>query len=160
MENKVVVRKIQVKDIPEVLLLIQQMYKEHDEAEPGLFIQNILTDEHITNYLNESLISKDYVLLVAEKDGIIMGVIQARVKKTPSFYAEKQIGYLDDLAVHNDFRRQGIGTLLTKHALEYLKSRGIKLVETKIYEFNEASEKLSESLGFKKTFSYYYKKLT
>ena len=42
-------------------------------------------------------------------------------------------------------------------ALDYLKSRNIRIVEGKIYEFNQASQKMSEKLGFKKTFSYFCK---
>jgi ribosomal protein S18 acetylase RimI-like enzyme len=135
------------------------MFLEHDLAEPDLFTPNSFSTEQIEKYLNEALESKTCKVFVATKDGEIVGTIRATIKEAPSFYKDKWIGYTDDLVVKEEYRRKGIGGQLISKSIEYYKSKDISIVESKIYEFNKPSQALSEKLGFKKTFSYFYKRI-
>lgn len=157
--NNLIIRKLIESDIPVVLPMLQEMYLQHDLAEPDLFAPNTFSIEKIKKYLKESINSEVSTCFIAEIDSKIAGTIRVELKETPCFYKEKHAGYLDDLVVAKDYRRKGVGKALIHKALEFLKSKDIHLVEAKIYEFNEASRKLTEDIGFKKTFSYFYKQV-
>ncbi len=153
------IRELEKTDIEYVLPLLQKMFLEHDLAEPDLFTPNSFSIDQIEKYLNEALESKTCKVFVATKDSEIVGTIRATIKEAPSFYKDKWIGYTDDLVVKEVYRRNGIGGELIKKSLEYYKSKGVTLIESKIYEFNKPSQALSEKNGFKKTFSYFYKRI-
>lgn len=153
------IRELEKAEIEYVLPLLQKMFVEHDQAEPGFFTPASYSRDQIEIYLNEALVSKTCKVYVATKDSEIVGTIRASIKEAPSFYKDKWIGYTDDLVVKETYRRRGIGGELINKSLEYYKSKGITLIESKIYEFNKPSQALSEKNGFKKTFSYFYKRI-
>ena len=155
----IIIREFEKKDIEHVIPLLQSMYLEHDQAEPGFFTPNSYSKEQIERYLKEALESNTCKVFVATKEEEIVGTIRATIKEAPSFYKDKGIGFTDDLVVKEEYRRNGIGEQLINKTIEYYKSKGISLVESKIYEFNKPSQALSEKLGFKKTFSYFYKRI-
>jgi ribosomal protein S18 acetylase RimI-like enzyme len=45
-----------------------------------------------------------------------------------------KVGWFGNLAVKNEYRRKGAGTFLVKHAVEYLKSRGVETVGLYAYQ--------------------------
>lgn len=153
------IRELGKKDIEIVLPIIQKMFLEHDLAEPNLFSPNSISTEKIRKYLEEAIDDKDCKVFVALIDQEIVGTIRATIKDAPSFYKDNRLGYIDDLVVKEEYRRRGIGGELINKTLEYYKSKGISLIESKIYEFNKPSQALSEKNGFKKTFSYFYKRI-
>ncbi len=155
----IIIRELEKEDVEYVLPLLQKMFLEHDLAEPDLFTPNSFSTDQIEKYLNESLESKTCKVFVATKDSEIVGTIRATIKEAPSFYKDRWIGYTDDLVVKEEYRRKGIGGELINKSIEYYKSKGASLIESKIYEFNKPSQALSEKLGFKKTFSYFYKRI-
>ncbi len=155
----ILLRELEKGDIEYVLPLLQKMFLEHDQIEPGFFTSASYSRDQIEKYLNEALESKTCKVFVATKDTEIVGTIRATIKEAPSFYKDKWIGYTDDLVVKEVYRRKGIGGELINKSIEYYKLKGITLIESKIYEFNKPSQALSEKNGFKKTFSYYYKRI-
>ncbi|HDS09170.1 MAG TPA: GNAT family N-acetyltransferase [Firmicutes bacterium] len=57
-------------------------------------------------------------------------------------------GWLNRLAVHPDYRRKGIGKLLTKAGEDILKKKGIGIFGLLIYDHNKRSKNLAKSLGY------------
>ncbi len=156
---QITIRGLEQKDIVTVLPMIQKMFLEHDLAEPDLFSPNSISTEKIQKYLEEAITDKDCKVFVALIDQEIVGTIRATIKDAPSFYKDNKLGYTDDLVVKEEHRRNGIGGELINKTIEYYKSKGVSLIESKIYEFNKPSQALSEKNGFKKTFSYFYKRI-
>lgn len=58
-------------------------------------------------------------------------------------------GQLLDLAVHKDYRKQGIATLLLKDAVEEVKSSGGRFLFLEVRVSNHESRKLYEKFGFR-----------
>jgi RimJ/RimL family protein N-acetyltransferase len=52
-------------------------------------------------------------------------------------------------SVHPDYQKQGIGTKLLKHTLDFAKKKGLKRVEAEMAIKNKGSWKLALKLGFK-----------
>jgi mycothiol synthase len=72
---------------------------------------------------------------VAMQDGRIVGFVYALVRRTPlpwgfesAFEHDRQIGWIFALFVHEDYRRQGIGSALLDRALAFLEAGGVKHV--------------------------------
>lgn len=58
------------------------------------------------------------------------------------------LGYLDGPAVLPAHRRRGIGTVLARRALDYLRSRGMERVRTGVGDWNRAAAAFLAKLGF------------
>lgn len=54
-----------------------------------------------------------------------------------------------NIAVHPDFRRQGIAAALLAHAIEKGREKKVKLVTLEVRKSNDAARRLYESFGFK-----------
>lgn len=77
---------------------------------------------------------------VAEKDGKLVGVIMAG--------NDGRRGYIYHTAVNPSFRKQGIGSMLVKAALDALKQLGISKVATVVFEKNGYGNAFWEEQGF------------
>lgn len=68
--------------------------------------------------------------LVAEKDGRLVGFLQAMVRKVPmgSLGVQPETGWITIFFVHPDCRRQGIASRLLDASLEFLRGKGRTVV--------------------------------
>src|SRR5262245_11343285 len=55
--------------------------------------------------------------LVAERDGQIVGTATLLIERK-FIHGGGRVGHIEDVSVHRDFQRQGIGTALVNHATE------------------------------------------
>jgi ribosomal-protein-alanine N-acetyltransferase len=58
-------------------------------------------------------------------------------------------GHILNLAVHTDFRRQGVATFLMKNALNILKEKGCRFFYLEVRVSNLAAKTFYERLGFR-----------
>jgi GNAT superfamily N-acetyltransferase len=68
-------------------------------------------------------------------------------------YCHGKVGWLGNIIVVPDYRRQGIGKALTSHLMEYLKNKGCK---TQLLIATEMGESVYRILGFKTSSSYIF----
>jgi len=80
--------------------------------------------------------------VVAKMRGRIAGYAVACV--------EKRNAEIDSLAVHPDYRRQGVADALMRHVLRELGAAGIGRVELMVRTGNTAGAQLYRSLGFRR----------
>jgi ribosomal-protein-alanine N-acetyltransferase len=92
------------------------------------------------DFLNE-LYRKNALLRVALFEGNIIGYICV------TFHTHESD--ILNLAVHPDFRRQGVATILMEDAIKELKKRGGVFVHLKVRVSNAGAQKFYELLGFK-----------
>ena len=84
--------------------------------------------------------------IVAEEKGNIVGFANAEIRnKNPS--------WLTMLYVNKEFRRKGIGKILTKKRIDWLKKKGAKEIGAGMLINNKNSINNLEKFGFKKTYS-------
>ena len=79
---------------------------------------------------------------VAEVDGCVVGYI------TTWHDAEEGIGYVPNLAVSGQFRRQGLARQLIQHALHHFRQLDLSYVRIETLEQNPIGQQLYPSCGF------------
>lgn len=80
--------------------------------------------------------------LVAEEDGEVCGYLDMRVQ---SWHLT---GWVDNMAVAKDYRRQGVGTALIRKASEWARQRGLSQLMLEIQTKNHPAICFSQKNGF------------
>jgi ribosomal-protein-alanine N-acetyltransferase len=91
-------------------------------------------------FLNK-LYRKDALSKVAEFEGNIIGYICV------NYHAHKS--HILNLAVHPDFRRRGVATILMDEAIRELNKKGCAFMYLKVRASNSGAQRFYELLGFK-----------
>jgi GNAT superfamily N-acetyltransferase len=87
-------------------------------------------------------------VFVAHDDGKIVGFILVQLDSRARVFVENVHGLVVDLAVTEDYRRQGIGTRLVARATRWFGSRGVETMEVRIATANPLSSAFWKKQGF------------
>lgn len=82
------------------------------------------------------------IYLVAETDGLLIGSVLGT--------HDGRKGWINRLAVHPDYRQQGIARRLVEEVERRLNEMGIEIVCALIEDWNDASMKAFERLGYQR----------
>jgi len=107
-------------------------------------------DEFWDEELLKDWVAGDDVMLVVESGGRVVGFMLTQVHKAT------KAGYLSDIAIHPDWRGQGIGSRLIKAVLARLKERGIQYVYGLTKVENEKIHGLLKKFGFTQGNAFYW----
>jgi ribosomal protein S18 acetylase RimI-like enzyme len=90
------------------------------------------------------------LLLVAEADGAIIGVLLAMLERSPAPPPLEPRRYLHvhSLAVRAEWRRVGAGRVLMGAADAWTRQAGVTDIELHVWEFNPAARAFYEALGY------------
>lgn len=114
------------------------------------FTPTIKKEGKIKYYDTEKLISSDKILLlVAEKNGEVVGCCFGEIRKKEEWAANKFHGYIQMLFVEEKYRTKGIGRLLIDKIMKWLKEKNIKDIRLRVYDKNTKAIDFYKSLGFK-----------
>jgi ribosomal protein S18 acetylase RimI-like enzyme len=103
------------------------------------------------SFLGTQLDEPNVILLVAERDGEVVGYSYAGVEGNDYMSLRGPAGVLHDIVVDSAFRRQGIGRKLLDATLAALKARGAPRVVLSTAEQNSSAQHLFERAGFRRT---------
>ena len=144
----VTIRKATTED----LARLEELYRELEEDavlyQPEYFVfspQGTRTEQ-----VKEFLDSDTQTMLVAEKDGEVIGfahLVLIKAKKVPCLKSEISL-YLQDLVVTAEYRSQGIGTILMNEAKKYGKENGADFFRTQVFPQNTDGLRFYERNGF------------
>ena len=90
--------------------------------------------------LDKKLAVQDELLFLAFRDNKIVGTVMGGY--------DGHRGWLYSVAVHTDYRKLGIGSMLVKHVEQALESLGCMKINLQIMDGNEAVSAFYESLGY------------
>ena len=125
---------------------------EHYQFDPKRFIAPI---PNLAERYGEFLISQsekpDKVVLVAERDGAVVGYVYAGAEGNDYMVLRGPAGEIYDLVVDPDYRRQGIGTVLLEAALAALTKLGAPRAVLFTAEKNQGAQAMFAALGFRRT---------
>lgn len=102
-------------------------------------------------FLRSRLRDDDSVVLVAERNGVIVGYVLAGLEPLSWKELRDACGFIEDVAVEESGRRTGIATALIEAAVDWLRSRGAPRVMLWTAEQNIAAQRLFARLGFRGT---------
>lgn len=138
MTEKLIIRKAEEKDIPNIISLI----KELAEYEKLLHLVEI-TDDKLKKVL---FVENKFVeVLIAEYDGILAG--QALFFNNFSTFVGKPGIYLEDLYVKPEFRSKGIGKKLLQKIISLAKERDYGRVEWCVLDWNKSAIDFYKNIG-------------
>ncbi len=104
--------------------------------------------ERAADYLQWKIADDKALLLVAEMSGRVVGYLLGWRAVRPPIYAEQDFGFIAELDVQRDYRRQGIGQSLFHAARDHFRNMGIRRLEATVTVRNEASTSFWKKMGF------------
>ncbi len=116
------------------------------ERLPGIFRRDKPTIEQEMDFLNAYLTQENSTLLVAERDGVIVGNIGFMGEKL----AEEAHTGTFGISVAKDARGSGIGTALIGALMAWAPLHGITRIQLLAWTNNPGSIRLYERLGFER----------
>lgn len=141
----IVIRDAQLSDTPALVDYLMAIFSEpglHLTTPPGEYR---ITLEEEQAYIQSHLASQNSVLLIAEVEGRVSGMLRC---DGGSRWATRHTTSLG-MTVGRDFRNKGIGKLLIQAAIAWAKSTGVvRRIELSVYANNPRAIHLYEKMGF------------
>ena len=146
------VRAAEPADLPAIGRLGALLVRTHHDFDPKRFIApTSRTEKSYGSFLGTQLDEPDIVILVAERDGELLGYTYAGVEGYDYMALRGPAGAVYDIVVDPAYRRQGVGRLLLDATVEALKARSVPRVVLSTAEKNEAAQRLFDRAGFRRT---------
>jgi ribosomal protein S18 acetylase RimI-like enzyme len=124
----------------------------HHDLDPHRFIPpGPGTEQGYGGWLVSQLNRPDVVLLVAEREGEVIGYAYAGMEGTDYMALRGPAGALYDIVVDPAHRRDGVGRTLLDAAIAALQARGAPQVVLSTAEGNVGAQRLFQSAGFRPT---------
>jgi ribosomal protein S18 acetylase RimI-like enzyme len=128
------------------------LVRAHHELDPKRFIlATPKTEGEYAAFLGAQLQRPDVVILVAERNRLVIGYAYAGVEERDYMSLRGPAGMLHDIVVDPVHRGQQIGRMLLEATLTALESRGVPQVVLWTAKRNEAAQRLFARTGFRVT---------
>jgi ribosomal protein S18 acetylase RimI-like enzyme len=152
MSASTTIRPAKSEDMPAVGRLGALLIREHHDFDPQRFIAPMPgVEKGYGSYLDTQLGAPNVVVLVAERDGKVIGYTYSGVEGTDYMALRGPAGAMYDIVVDPDHRQQGVGRMLVDATLEALKSKGVPRVVLSTAEKNAGAQRLFDRAGFRRT---------
>ncbi len=139
--SALVFRNAEKRDLPIILELSQATWKKHQAWNPDHFSDWEIFAKALRDRFDPSAApQRSPVMLVAEQNGAVVGYISAvrEIVDRPDGKAD-HIALIDDIEVHADHRRAGIGLQLLQRIRDRLTAEGATKLRAVIWAFNTES---------------------
>src|SRR6266550_2665106 len=152
MTVSVSIRPATLADLTAIGRLGALLVRVHHDFDPQRFIAPTPRTEHgYGSFLGTQLDEPNVIVLVAERDGEVIGYTYAGVEGNDYMSLRGPAGVLYDIVVDPAHRGQGVGGLLLAATMEALKARGAPRVLLSTAEQNAAAQRLFARAGFRRT---------
>jgi ribosomal protein S18 acetylase RimI-like enzyme len=152
MQPFAIVRPAAPADLKAIGRLGALLVRAHHDFDPERFLAATPQTEHgYASFLGTQLKEPNILLLVAERDGEVVGYTYAGVEGNDYMSLRGPAGVLHDIVVAPDHRGQGVGRMLLDATLAALKARGAPRVVLSTAERNESAQRLFARAGFRRT---------
>jgi ribosomal protein S18 acetylase RimI-like enzyme len=139
-------------DVPAIGNLGALLVQMHNDFDPERFIAaSPRTEDAYASFIGGQIGKSNVVLLVAERDGVVLGYAYAGVEGPDYMSLRGPAGVLYDIVVDPTHRGHGVGQLLLQAILAALKAHGAPRVVVSTAERNEAAQRLFARAGFRRT---------
>ncbi len=150
----ITMKKASEKDVPMILQLMLRLKKLNEEFDP-LFKVREDADAAGEKYLRDAMKSGASLVVVAEKEGRIVGMAKADIRQR-TFYEPRMEGRIVDLYLLPEYRRKALGQKIIDFVVESLKKE-VGIVTVEFPSANKIAERFYTKLGFRPVLSNYVK---
>lgn len=158
---KIKIRKPNLKDLPQLIPLWQKQYAYHHDLDSDYYVSNSAQlDEKFKKYLTKAIEKDDPYILVAEKEGKLVGFVTYEKAEADYFDTNfTEHGDILELFVENTYRKKGIGKLLMDTVEKIFKDQGLDIINLQCSTFNKNALSFYKNLGLVNRQSLLYKKI-
>lgn len=143
------IRDLTSEDIPQICLLLRQTQLEHSAKNPDRY-RKIDSHRELTEILEAQFSVPRAIAIGFEVEGDLAGYLLAVVSEINGhgILVPRAFAMINEIAVHDDHRRQGIASLLLEELKHRAKDQGISMIRAAHGDFNRASARVLERHGF------------
>ena len=128
------------------------LVRMHHDLDPERFLPATPQTEHgYGSFLGTQLAEPNVIILVAERDGEVIGYTYAGVEGKDYMSLRGPAGVLYDIVVDPAHRGQGVGRVLLDATLDALKAKGAPRAVLSTAEGNTSAQRLFARAGFRRT---------
>ena len=139
-------------DAPALGRLGALLVRTHHDFDPARFMPATpRTERGYGSFLTSPLAASDAVVLVADREGEVIGYTYAGLEGFDYMSLRGPAGVLHDIVVDPAHRGGGVGRLLLDSTLAALRERGARQVVLSTAERNAAAQRLFARAGFRRT---------
>lgn len=148
----IIVRPAIPGDLPSIARLGVLLVRIHHDFDTLRFIAATpATERGYREFLGSQLSNAESVVLVAERDGEVLGYTYAGLEGWDYMTLRAPAGMLHDILVDPAHRGLGIGRLLLQATITELKVRGAPRVVLSTASQNESAQRMFAASGFRRT---------
>ena len=146
MNEKIIIRKAEIKDFNKIHRLIMQVHKLHVKERTDIYKD--VDPMNFEEFKNELSNSKN-IYLVAQLENKIVGICFSQIKEISNnrIMKDRKILNIGDICVDEKYQRNGIGKKLYNQIVQIAKEKNIHNVELMVWNFNKNAIKFYENLG-------------
>jgi ribosomal protein S18 acetylase RimI-like enzyme len=139
-------------DLPSIGRLGALLVRTHHDFDPQRFLEATpRTENAYASFLGSQLEEPSVLVLVAERDGEVLGYSYSGVEGHDYMSLRGPAGVLHDIVVDPAHRGHGVGRTLLDATLAALAARGAPRVVLSTAEQNEPAQRLFARAGFRRT---------
>jgi ribosomal protein S18 acetylase RimI-like enzyme len=151
-ETSATIRPARTEDLAAIGRLGALLVRTHHDFDPERFIAATpQTERGYASFLGTQLAEPNVIVLVAERDGAIVGYTYAGIEGRDYMSLRGPAGALYDIVVDPTHRGHGIGQALLEATVTALGARGAPQVVLSTAERNEVAQRLFTRAGFRRT---------
>ena len=143
------IRFAEIRDIPGMIDLLQQVGEVHHQIRPDLFRSG--AQKYDEAALEALLKDPDRPILCAVEDGKLLGYCFCilQITKDDPVLCDRKVLYIDDLCVDETMRGKGVAKVLYEKTLAYARSLHCHAVTLNVWCGNTGAMKFYEKCGLK-----------
>lgn len=149
------IKKANSSDIKEIVKLWLDFMNEHDQIifKNDHRLKKFETKrkdigEKYKTFIKTYIGSKNGVVFLVVENNNIVGYALVFIKNEIPIYKCKQIGYISDLYIKNNFRNKGLSTKLKNQIMAWFKTKKITSVAVPLYPANKKAYSIYKNWGF------------
>ena len=146
MEHSADIREAKQQDVDEMKEIWIEFIDFHSDIDP-IFKRSRNGHERFGEFVSERIAKPDWHVLVARLDGGIVGHIMGTIQMRPPVFKSLRFGYIQDIAVRQAYRRQGIGGQLLDHLAQWFRRESVHRIELDVVTANSVSNGFWQHVG-------------
>lgn len=143
------IRKARAADVPRIARGQKEMNRFHSRFDKSYYAPSPAAAREFKSYLGRKIKDPDFLILVAEEDGKLLGYVLAWVKRRPPLYKKSRLGYLSNIYVQESHRRSGLGSVLYACLEDWFRKKRVDFIQARVHVSNRTALSTFRKWGLK-----------